>query len=64
MHVLVTGAAGKVGRFVAAGLESQGHRVRGSDIVEMPDLQETIVGDLGDFDLVRRAAEGVDAIVS
>ncbi len=63
MHVLVTGAAGKVGRFVAEGLQRQGHRVRGSDIVEIPDLDETVIGDLGDFDLVRRAVEGVDAVV-
>lgn len=63
MYVLVTGAAGKVGRFVAAGLRQQGHQVRGSDIVPMPDLEETVIGDLGDPDLVRRAVEGVDAIV-
>ncbi len=63
MYVLVTGAAGKVGRFVAAGLQREGHRVRGSDIVPVPDLEDTVIGDLGDFDLVRRAVEGVDAIV-
>ncbi|MBT3345535.1 MAG: NAD(P)-dependent oxidoreductase [Gemmatimonadetes bacterium] len=63
MHVLVTGAAGKVGRFVAAGLRQQGHLVRGSDIVTVPDLDETMVGDLGDYDFVRRAVEGVEAIV-
>ena len=62
MNVLITGAAGKVGRCVAAGLK-QRHQVRGFDVVPMPDLEDGIVGDLGDLDVLTAAARGMDAVI-
>ncbi|MEE2832009.1 MAG: NAD(P)-dependent oxidoreductase [Candidatus Latescibacterota bacterium] len=64
MYVLVTGAAGRVGTFVTRGLRAGGHRVRALDIIDVGDAaDETFVGDIGDFDLMRRAMDGVDAVI-
>lgn len=64
MFILVTGAAGRVGSFVSRGLRANGHRVRGMDILDVGDAaDEIVVGDVGDFDLMRRAVEGVDAVI-
>ena len=62
MRVLVTGAAGRVGSTVARGLKDR-YQVRGHDRVAMPDLEETVISPLTDFDAVERASEGMDAIV-
>ncbi len=64
MYILVTGAAGNVGTFVTRGLRASGHRVRALDLVDAGDAaDESLVGDVGDFDLMRRATEGVDAVI-
>ena len=60
MRVLVTGAAGRVGSTVARGLQAR-HEVRGHDRVPMPDLTDTVVSDLTDFDSMLEATRGVDA---
>ncbi|MEV5967792.1 NAD(P)H-binding protein [Kribbella sp. NPDC051952] len=63
--VLVTGATGRVGRHVVAGLRAAGVTVRA--LVRTPNLAgpppdvELIQGDLYDVDAVRRAAAEVDA---
>jgi uncharacterized protein YbjT (DUF2867 family) len=63
--VLVTGATGRVGRHVVAGLRAAGVSVRA--LVRTPDLAgfpsdvELVQGDIHDPDAVRRAADGVDA---
>src|SRR5690349_3377468 len=63
--VLVTGATGRVGRHVVAGLRAAGVIVRA--LVRTPDLAgfppeiELIQGDIHDAAAVRRAAAGVDA---
>ena len=62
MRVLVTGAAGRVGSTVARGLKDR-YQVRGHDRVAMPDLEDTVISPLTDFDAVERATEGMDAIV-
>ena len=61
--VLVTGSAGRIGRAVVRELRSRGHWVRGLDLAATPDAHDSVVGDLTDAEGVRRAAEGVAAIV-
>lgn len=62
-RVLVTGAAGAMGRSIAPALASRGHHVRGFDRVAMPGLSDNVVGDLTDRDAVDRATDGVDTVV-
>ena len=61
MRILVTGAAGQVGSTVARGLR-QRHQVRGHDRVPMPELDDTVVSDLTDFDAVLEATRGMDGV--
>ena len=61
MRILVTGAAGSVGSNVARGLQAR-HEVRGHDRVPMPDLTDTVVSDLTDFDSMLEATRDVDAV--
>jgi uronate dehydrogenase len=67
MRVLVTGAAGSIGRVVAPGLVELGHDVVGLDLVEAPDGGAAAwhVVDCADPDRVAQlfAAEPVDAVV-
>jgi uronate dehydrogenase len=64
MHILVTGAAGTVGTVVTRGLRAKGHRIRAFDIIDAVDAaDEVVLGDVGDFDLMRRAMEGIDAVI-
>ncbi|HET6562440.1 MAG TPA: NAD(P)-dependent oxidoreductase [Marmoricola sp.] len=67
MRVLVTGAAGSIGRVLVPGLESRGHEVVGADL--LPDPATTgrpwHVLDVGDAAAVRAAvtAQPLDAVV-
>lgn len=64
--VLVTGAAGVVGGFIRPALERSGRRLRHFDIVPTPSesgRSETVIGNVEDFDAVRAAMKGVDAVV-
>ncbi len=63
MHVLLTGATGWLGRFLAPMLRHAGHAVTGFDIAPGPDT--TIVGSVADRALVDRTfAEGMfDAVI-
>ncbi len=61
--VLVTGSAGRIGRAVVAELQARGLSVRGFDRLPTPDLADCVVGELTDADALRRAAEGVTALV-
>jgi dihydroflavonol-4-reductase len=69
VKVLVTGATGLVGARVVRRLESGGHQVRalvrrGSDQRGLSSTNaERVRGDLTNADSLRRAAEGVEAIV-
>lgn len=62
MKILITGAAGAVGRVLVNGLKER-YRLRGFDREPMPDIADSIVGELTDFALVAKATEGVEAIV-
>ncbi|MFP6644538.1 MAG: NAD-dependent epimerase/dehydratase family protein, partial [Candidatus Latescibacterota bacterium] len=61
VRVLVTGASGAIGTPVCRHLQERGHRIR---VLEPhPDLEDSVVGDLSDFDAVRAAVAGVDTII-
>ena len=66
-RVLVTGAAGQIGRIACAGLAARGWKVRGLDKVPLDGVDgladPPVVADITDADAVRRATTGVDAIV-
>jgi dTDP-L-rhamnose 4-epimerase len=75
MRVLITGGAGFIGSHFADGLLADGHDVRALDSLdrqvhadgERPDYLaadvELQIGDIRDRDAVRRALEGVEAVV-
>ncbi|MDQ4008136.1 MAG: NAD(P)-dependent oxidoreductase [Actinomycetota bacterium] len=65
MRVLVTGAAGSIGRVVTTGLARAGHDVVALDRVgiDAPQEVETVVGDVLDHSVVREALTGVYGVV-
>lgn len=65
MRVLVTGAAGRIGRAVVAQLNEQGARVTGLVLADPGDLDvdTIVVGDAGDGRVVQRALRGADAVI-
>ncbi len=62
-RVLVTGAAGAVGRVAVKGIRAAGHEVWGLDLQTCPHCDRDFVGDLQDAALCRRACDGVDVLV-
>ena len=65
MRVLVTGAAGSIGRVVTAGLVGHGHDVVALDrlpLARPPRGVEVVVGDVLDTEALDRAVAGVDAV--
>jgi uronate dehydrogenase len=66
-RVLVTGAAGTIGRIVCAGLNARGWKVRGLDRVPLDDVDglsdPPVVADVQDAKAVRAATAGMDAVV-
>jgi nucleoside-diphosphate-sugar epimerase len=65
MRVLVTGAAGHIGQHVLAELFAASYDVVATDLVpfDAPRAERVHIGDLQDADLVRKAVDGVDAVV-
>jgi nucleoside-diphosphate-sugar epimerase len=63
VFVLVTGSAGRIGQAAVRGLKARGHRVRGLDLVSSRGVDADFVGTITDADHVRRAMEGVEALV-
>lgn len=61
--ILVTGAAGRLGRCATAALAAAGLRVRGFDRVPMPGTPEAVVGDLQDEAALRRACAGAATLL-
>src|SRR5262249_48167734 len=39
------------------------YHIRGLDLMPMPDLEDTVVGDIRDFDTVLKATQGMDAVI-
>ncbi len=66
-RVLVTGAAGPIGRIACAGLAARGWKVRGLDKVPLDGVDgladPPVLAEVTDAGAVRRATEGVDAVV-
>lgn len=60
MRLLVTGSSGRLGRALCAHLAGE-HEVVGVD--RLPSPATRFVGDLGDVGLVRRALQGVEAVL-
>lgn len=66
MKVLVTGAAGSIGRTLTRGLPTLGHELRGLDLVDDPSGDCSlgwIVGDCLDPTIASEAVTGVDVVV-
>ena len=62
MRVLITGAAGKVGTTLVKALHDR-YELHGLDRAPMPHLARATVGDVADYEVVRKASEGMDAII-
>ena len=62
MKILITGAAGAVGRQLIKGLGDR-YELRGLDRLPIPDLDDVIVGDVGDYATMLKATEGMDTTI-
>jgi uronate dehydrogenase len=65
-HILITGAAGRIGRCLREGLQEPGVRLRLTDIADLGrprDCEETVITDLASLDNALMVADGVDSIV-
>ncbi len=65
MNIIVFGGAGFLGSHVADALSEKGHNVTVFDLVKSPYLksnQSCIIGDITDFDFVRKAINGQDIV--
>jgi len=65
--VLVTGAAGRIGKITCAGLAARGWHVRGLDVAPLDGVDgladPPVIADVRDAEVVRRATEGMEAVV-
>ncbi len=61
--ILVTGAAGALGRVAVKGLKAAGHRVWGLDLQDCPTCDRQFRGNLQDESLAKAACEGVDTLI-
>ncbi|MCZ6676115.1 MAG: NAD(P)-dependent oxidoreductase [Candidatus Poribacteria bacterium] len=62
MRILITGAAGAVGSTLVNGMKDR-HSIRGLDRLPMPDLEDTIQGDVADFDTMCEATKDMEAVI-
>ena len=64
MKILITGGGGFLARGMIEPLEAAGHTLRLLDVgaFDIPP-HECVVGDVADFDSVRKNVEGVDAVI-
>lgn len=61
--VLITGAAGRIGKAGVAALVKEGHFVRGFDRAPSMGASEAIIGDIASFDAIQEAARGMDVLI-
>jgi nucleoside-diphosphate-sugar epimerase len=61
--ILVTGAAGRIGRAAVRELVAAGHRVRALDLVEASGTDDVVVGSITDPDTVHRAMRGIGVLI-
>jgi nucleoside-diphosphate-sugar epimerase len=65
-RLLITGAAGNMGRLLRPLLRREGRALRLADLTELTDLQpgeETIAADVTDPDALAKACQGMDAVL-
>ena len=62
LKILITGSAGQIGSTLVKGLSGK-YDLRGLDIRPTAGLEDSIVGDVRDFETILRAAKGINAIV-
>jgi uronate dehydrogenase len=62
-RVLVTGAAGRIGRVVVQALKARGHFVRGLDLRPSCHADESVVADIADGSSIQAAFERVDVAI-
>jgi len=63
LNILVTGAAGRIGRAAVRELVARGHRVRAFDVVVSGGTDDVIVGNITDPEAVYRAVQGMDVLI-
>ncbi len=61
--ILVTGAAGRIGRAAVRELAGRGFRVRAFDVVSARGTDDVVVGSITDRETVRRAVQGIDVLI-
>ncbi len=61
--ILVTGAAGRIGRAAVRELVSRGYHVRAFDVVRAGGTDDVLVGSITDPEVVRRAVTGIDVLI-
>jgi nucleoside-diphosphate-sugar epimerase len=66
MHALVTGGGGFLGRYIVEQLLARGDRVRSFGRGDYPELAamgvEVVRGDIGDYDDIFKACQGIDCV--
>jgi nucleoside-diphosphate-sugar epimerase len=65
-RLLITGAAGNMGRLLRPLLRREGRVLRLADLAELTDLQpgeETVTADVTDPDAIAKACQGMDAVL-
>jgi nucleoside-diphosphate-sugar epimerase len=61
--ILVTGAAGRIGRAAVRELTGCGFRVRAFDVVRASGTDDVVVGSITDPETVRKAVQGIDVLI-
>jgi uronate dehydrogenase len=61
--ILVTGAAGRIGRAAVRALAARGFKVRAFDVVNAGGTDDVVVGNITDPESVRRAMPGIDILI-